>query len=177
MPTVSPATHRSRPARASVHSSPIHSSATHRSRPARAGVHSSPIHHRARLVGPAHCRPHRTLARLRYQPIDVMSRNESARRNCQDLGAARRAPGLNLSDLITIQHHSVTSAPPSECVHSSTRLYSQSRPYCLLYRHSDITFSSFLLLRGCPKIYENLRALSRTIFDQHYIIFLTYWHS
>jgi len=77
---------------------------------------------------------------LRDQPINVVTRNETARGNSQDLGAARRAPGLNLSDLVSVQQHPVSPAPASKRVHLSARLYSQSRPYSLLYSHDDITF-------------------------------------
>lgn len=102
-----------------------------------ARFHKSYIQHRARPVCPAHHRCHRTFAGLRDQPVDIVSGNKSACRNRQNLGPARRAPCLDLSDLITIQQHSVTPAPPSERVYFSTWFYSQSRPYCLLYCHSD----------------------------------------
>jgi hypothetical protein len=36
------------------------------------------------------------------------------------------------------------------------------------------SFSSSVLLRGCSKIYENIEEMSRTIFDDHDIIFLTF---
>jgi len=98
---------------------------------------SRALHHRARIVDPAHSRPHRRLAGLRDQPIDIVSWNKPACSNRQNLGAARRAPGLDLSDLVAIQQHPVTPAPPSERINPSTRFYSQSGPYCLLYCHSE----------------------------------------
>lgn len=117
--------------------------------------HKTAIHHRARSVDSANRRAARKLARLQNQPVNIVTRNEAARGDRQDFGAARRTPRLNLSNLVSVQQHPVATAPSPKRSDPSTRLDSQPRPYCLLYSHSGITFEFIFLLRGCPKIYEN----------------------
>ena len=111
----------------------------------------STIHHRARSVHSAHRRAARKLACLKNQPVNVVTRNEAARGDRQDFSAARRSPRLNLSNLVSVQQHPVSPAPAPKRSDLSTRLDSQSRPYCLLYSHSDITCEFIFLLEGGRK--------------------------
>jgi hypothetical protein len=111
------------------------------------------IHHRARPVYPENHRATRKLARLRDQPIDIVPRDETTRRDGHDLRAAPRAPGLNLSDLIPVQQHLVSPAPASKRVYLPTRLDPQSRSHSLLYSHRKSPLSLF----SCSEGPENIR--------------------
>jgi hypothetical protein len=134
---------------------------------------SRPTQHRPRPVDPVHDRTSRKLACYRNQPIDVVARNKSACGNRHDFRAASRPPGLNLSDLKSIQKHAIAPAPASKRSNPSPRLDPQSRPNSLLNSHTISPSSSLSCPRGCSKIYENIIAMSRTIFDAGIIISLT----
>jgi len=104
---------------------------------------------------------------LQNQPVDIVTRNETARGDRHDLGPAPRAPRLNLANLVSVQQDPVAPAPSPKRSYLPARLDSQPRPYSLLYSHSGITFEVSFLLRGRSKIYENRRTLSRSIFGKN----------
>ena len=125
--------------------------ATHRHGRARSAWRLLPIEHCPRNIRPASRCSHWKLLGLRQQPVDIVSRNESVRCNCQHFGAAPSAPGLNLPDLTSVQQDLISPAPASERIYFSTGLDTQSGFYCLLYCHSGITFSSYPALEGARK--------------------------
>lgn len=127
--------------------------------------HNPAIHHRARSVNPAHRGPPRKLARLHHQPVNIVTRNKASRGDRHDFSAAPRASSLNLSNLVSIQQHSVTPAPSSKRSDLAARLDSQPGPYSLLYCHGHITFLVHLpasegarkytkIERGCQELFS-----------------------